>query len=91
LDSLFTLAKLVFKRGNPQGKPMTAADVIEQIEKLPHGERAKVIEFAQSSWKQKKLSPEEIGNLCDRMQNAKSAAEADRLEQQIIEGFYAQG
>jgi hypothetical protein len=70
---------------------MTAAHVIEQIEKLPREERAKVIEFARSAPKRKKLSPEEIGDLCYKMQNATSPAEADRLEKELIEGFYGEG
>ena len=69
---------------------MTASQVIEQIEKLPNDERAKVIDFARSAPKKRMLSPEELGTLCERMQNATDPVEAERLRQELVTGFYGE-
>lgn len=66
---------------------MSASDVIEEIKRLPRVEREKVIKFAREEVTGQ-LSPEEIGELTRRMVEAKDPAEAARLEEEIVRGFY---
>ena len=67
---------------------MTAAEIIEEIKRLPRDERSRVIEFARSAGKEGQLSPEELGDLAKRMVEAKDPAEAGRLQAEIERGFY---
>ncbi len=67
---------------------MTAVEIIEEIKRLPVQERTKVIEFARKAGEGRRLSPEELGELAKRMVEAKDSAEADRLQEQIVQGFY---
>ena len=67
---------------------MTAAEIIEQIKRLPREEQTKVAEFARQVAEDRRLSPEELGELSKRMVEAKDPAEADRLQQAIVRGFY---
>ncbi|HEY0551045.1 MAG TPA: hypothetical protein VGF13_15680 [Verrucomicrobiae bacterium] len=67
---------------------MTAAEIIEEIKRLPQNERSRVIEFARSGERGGQFSPEELGNLAQRMVEAKDPAEADRLQAEIERGFY---
>ena len=66
---------------------MTAVEIIEEIKRLPKDEQAKVLEFAQQITVGR-LTPEQLGELARRMAEAPDNAEADRLQQEIIEGFY---
>jgi hypothetical protein len=67
---------------------MTAAEIIEEIKRLPQPERSQVIEFARHVGESRPLSPEELGQLAKRMVEAKDPAEADRLQEEIERGFY---
>jgi len=67
---------------------VTAAEIIEQIKRLPREEQTKVAEFARQVAEDRRLSPEELGELSKRMVEAKDPAEADRLQQAIVRGFY---
>jgi len=67
---------------------MTAVEIIEEIKRLPRGERAKVIEFARRVAEPRQFSPEELGELAKRMAEAQDPAEADRLQAEIVRGFY---
>ena len=67
---------------------MTALEIIEEINRLPREERALIIEFARQAGESKQLSPEELGQLAKRMVEAKDTAEADRLQEEIVRGFY---
>ena len=67
---------------------MTAAEIIEQIKRLPQDERSRVFEFARSAERGGQLSPEELGNLAKRMVESKDPADADRLQAEIERGFY---
>ena len=66
---------------------MTAAEIIEEIKRLPKPEQAKVVEFAREAGKGAALSPEELGELAKRMVEAQDPAEADRLRREIEWGF----
>ena len=67
---------------------MTAVEIIEEIKRLPREEQTRVIEFARQVAENRPLSPEELGQLAKRMVEVKDAAEADRLQEEIVRGFY---
>ncbi len=67
---------------------MTAVEIIEEIKRLPIEERTKIIEFVRRAGEDRRLSPDELGELAKRMVEAKDSAEADRLQEQIVRGFY---
>ena len=67
---------------------MTAIEIIEEIKRLPTEERSKVIEFARQAGEGRRLSPDELGQLAKRMVESKDPAEADRLQEEIVRGFY---
>ena len=66
---------------------MTAGEIIEEIKRLPQDEQAKVLDFVQQS-ENRRLTPEELGELARRMAETNDSAEADRLQDKIIRGFY---
>ena len=65
---------------------MTAAEIIQEIKRLPGEEQSKVFEFVRAQ--NERLSPQEIGKLAHRMVASDDPAEADRLQEEIIRGFY---
>jgi len=67
---------------------MTAVEIIEEIKRLPKGEQTKVIEFARRVAEKPPLSPEELGELARRMVEAQDPADANRLQEEIVRGFY---
>jgi len=74
---------------------MTAAAVIEEIKHLTRAEQTRVIQFAielarqrQSSKEEHLLNPDELGELAKRMVETKDPAEAERLQDEIVRGFY---
>jgi pantoate kinase len=67
---------------------MTAIEVIQEIRRLPRAEQLKVAEFARQVAENRSLSPEELGELAERMVKANDPAEADRLQREIVRGFY---
>jgi hypothetical protein len=69
---------------------MTAAELIQEIEKLPNDERSKVIDFAREAAKRRPLTPQELGVLGERMLAAADPAEAERLRQEWVRGFYGE-
>lgn len=69
---------------------MTAGEIIREIERLPSTEKAEVLSvLLRSQAKKARLSPDELVGLADRMVAAQHSHEADRLEAQILAGFYA--
>ncbi len=69
--------------------PVTAADIIREIERLPSKEKAEVLSVLLRSQKKKtKLSPDELVALANQMVAAQDPEEADRLEAKILAGFY---
>jgi hypothetical protein len=67
---------------------MSAVDIIEQIRRLPEDEQEKVKRFVRENLEPGQLSAEELAELSRRMVEAKDPAEAERLKQEIIRGFY---
>jgi len=67
---------------------MSAAEIIEQIRQLPEHEREKVKRFTQLNLEPGQLSGKELADLAKKMIETSDPAEADRLEKEIIRGFY---
>lgn len=67
---------------------MTGIEVIEEIKKLPKNEQTKVLEFARQLAESRPLTPEEVGELANRMTETQDSAEADRLQKKVVRGFY---
>jgi hypothetical protein len=68
---------------------VTASQIIEEIKRLPSEQKAEVLSELLRSQKDKgMLSPDELVALADRMVATKDPEEADRLEKEIIAGFY---
>lgn len=67
---------------------MTAGEIIEEIKRLPKDEQTKVLDFVQRVAENRQLTPEELGELAERMVETPDAAEAERLQRKIIRGFY---
>lgn len=68
---------------------MTAGEIIREIERLPSSKKAEVLSaLLRSHASKSKLSPEELVALADQMVAAKDPTEADRLEAEILAGFY---
>lgn len=67
---------------------MTAVEIIEEIKRLPREEQIQVIEFVRRVGNGRQYTPEELGKLANQMVEAKDPAEADRLQEEIVRGFY---
>ena len=67
---------------------MTATAVIEEIEQMPPEDQSRVIQFAMELARKRQLTGTELGELAKRMVETKDPAEADRLEEEIVRGFY---
>ena len=67
---------------------MTATAVIEEIEQLPPEEQSRVIQFVNELARKRQLTGKELGELAKRMVETKDPAEADRLQEEIVRGFY---
>jgi len=67
---------------------MTAVEIIEEIKRLPRDEQSRVIEFVRHAGGSRPLNPEELDQLARRMVETKDPAEADRLQEEIVRGFY---
>ena len=68
---------------------MTASQIIEEIERLPSKEKSEVLRaFLRSQTSKRQLSRNELVALADQMVATKDPEEADRLEKEILAGFY---
>jgi hypothetical protein len=67
---------------------MTAVEIIEEIKRLPQDEQDKVPAFAKHAAENQTLSPEELDRLAKKMVETKDPAEADRVQGEIVKGFY---
>jgi hypothetical protein len=67
---------------------MSAVEIIEQIQRLPEGEKEKVRRFARLNLEPGQLAGEQMRALAQQMIETADPKEADRLEQEIIRGFY---
>lgn len=67
---------------------MTAVEIIAEIKRLPRAEQNRVIDFVRNAVDVRPLTPDELGGLAKEMVEAKDPAEADRLQAEIVRGFY---
>ncbi len=67
---------------------MNAAAIIDGIKNLPPGERARVVEFVHQLEKPRPWSGEKLSEQEKKMVEATDPAEAERLKQQIVAGFF---
>ena len=69
---------------------MTAAKVIEEMDGLPPDEQAKVIQHAFELARHRQLSPDELGDLAQRLATSNDPAEIIRLKSAMKRGFYGE-
>jgi len=67
---------------------MTSVEIIEEIKRLPRAEQNRVIDFVRKAGAHLPFTPDELGQLAKEMVEAKDPAEADRLQAEIVRGFY---
>jgi len=68
---------------------VTTSEIIEEIERLPSNEKAQVLNaLLRSQTETGMLSPDELVALADQMVATNDPEEADRLQKQILAGFY---
>jgi hypothetical protein len=67
---------------------MTSVEIIEEIKCLLRAEQNRVIDFVRSAGEASRLTPDELGELARKMVEAKDSGEADRLQTEIVRGFY---
>jgi hypothetical protein len=69
---------------------MTATEIIHEIDSLPPTELAAVVRHAKELDKHRPLSGAELTELAQRMVDATDPAEADRLQEALVKGFYGE-
>ena len=67
---------------------MTSVEIIEEIKRLPRAEQNRVLDFVRQTGKDLSLTPEELGELGRKLAETPDQAEADRLQAEIMRGFY---
>ena len=67
---------------------MSATQIIEAIKELPPEERLSVVHFAREYETVPRLTPEQLGELGERLANATEPTEIAALEKALINGFY---
>jgi ABC-type ATPase with predicted acetyltransferase domain len=92
-DSEFSIREscpgpLVFELAVAYNGHMTAVEIIEEIKRLSREEQNQVIDFVRKAGEIRRLTPDELGALAKEMAEAKDSAEADRLQAEIVRGFY---
>lgn len=69
---------------------MTATEIIREMDSLPPAELAEVVRHAKELDKRRPLSGAELTELAQRMVDATDPAEADRLQEALVKGFYGE-
>jgi hypothetical protein len=67
---------------------MTAVEIIDEIRHLPPDEKARVVSFVRTL--DKKLTPEQLNDLAQKLVDAKTEEEARALKERITTGFYGE-
>lgn len=67
---------------------MSAVEVIEEIKRLPPHEQAKVVQFAVELARHRQLTPQELGDLAERLAESQDPTEIIRLKSALTRGFY---
>ena len=68
---------------------MNATAIIDEIKNLPRAEQDRVVEFVQTLEKKRHWSGAKLTEYEKRMVETTDPAEAERLKQQIVAGFFA--
>ena len=69
---------------------VTASQIIEEIKRLDPKEQLGVIRFAYQLDAERRLTGSELSSLAQKMVNTTDAAEALRIRESIVRGFYGQ-
>ena len=69
---------------------MTATEIIHEMDSLPPAELAVVVRHAKELDKRRPLSGAELTEVARRMVDATDPAEADRLQEALVKGFYGE-
>lgn len=69
---------------------MTATEIIREMDALPPAELAEVVRHAMELGKRRPLSGVELTELARKMVDATDPAEADRLQEALVKGFYGE-
>ena len=67
---------------------MSAAQVIDAFKELPVEERLDVLRFVREYETVPRLTPEQLGELCERLVMETDPTEVAELEKAIMNGFY---
>jgi hypothetical protein len=67
---------------------MNATEIIEAFKELPAEERTRVLHFVHEHETVPKLTPEELGDLGERLADATDPEEIAALEKAFVNGFY---
>ena len=67
---------------------MAASQIIDEIKRLTPEEQAGVVRFVYQLDAERKLSGPELSTLAERLINAEDPAEASRVRETIVRGFY---
>jgi hypothetical protein len=67
---------------------MTASQIIDEIKSLTPEEQAGVVRFVYQLDAERKLTGPELSTLAERLINAEDPAEASRVRENIVRGFY---
>ena len=67
---------------------MNAAQIIDEIQRLPPSDQAEVVQFAYRLDAERMLSGAELGVLAQRMIDATDPMEKLRLREEMTRGFY---
>ena len=68
---------------------MSAIEIIDEIRHLPPSEQQQVVEFVHTLEKSRYWSGEKLTEYSKRMVETNDPAEAQRLKEQIVAGFFA--
>ena len=67
---------------------MNAAAIIDEIKHLPRNEQDQVVEFVHTLEKRRPWSPQKLGEHAEKMVATTDTAEAQRLKEELVAGFY---
>jgi hypothetical protein len=84
----FSPPRLALERPVAYTGNVTSVEIIEEIKRLPRAEQDRVIDFVRKAGEVRRLTPDELGELARKMAEAKDSGEADRLQAEIVRGFY---
>jgi hypothetical protein len=69
---------------------ITAAKVIDEIKNLAPGDQTEVIQFTFELARRRQLSPDELGELAEKLAQSSDPAEITHLRTAMTRGFYGE-